>query len=206
MKNWLIALAAVAAIGSTGAAFAQQADAAAGKQKAAVCGACHGPDGNSANPEWPSLAGLGERYIAAQLTAFKKGERNDPLMSPQAQPLSEQDIRDLAAYFATQTMKPGEADESLVKAGEQIYLGGIPAKGVPACAACHGPAGAGNAPSAYPRIGGQQAVYLAKQLQAYRAGTRTTDPNRMMRDIAGKLSDEEIKAVASYANGLYRRQ
>jgi|HigsolmetaAR202D_1030399.scaffolds.fasta_scaffold12703_3 Cytochrome c553 len=205
MKNWLIALAAVAAIAVTGAASAQ-GDAAAGKQKAAVCSACHGPDGNSVNPEWPSLAGLGERYIVAQLTAFKNGGRSNPLMTPQAQALSEQDIRDLAAYFASQTMKPGEADPSLVKAGEQIYLGGIGAKGVPACAACHGPTGAGNPQSAYPRIGGQQAVYLALQLQAYRSGARATDPNNMMRDIASKLSDDEIKAVAAYASGLYRRQ
>ncbi len=204
MNKWLIALVAGTALAAAGTASAQ-GDAAAGKQKAAVCAACHGADGNSGNPEWPSLAGLGAPYIVQQLQAFKEGVRKDPLMTPQAQALSEQDMLDLAAFYAAQTMQPGGADPELAEAGEQIYRGGIPAKGVPACAACHGPAGSGNPAAGYPRLGGQQPVYMVKALNAYRSGQRTTDPASMMRDIAAKLSDDEIRAVASYASGLYRR-
>lgn len=204
MNKWLIALVAGTALAAAGTVSAQ-GDAAAGKQKAAVCAACHGADGNSSNPEWPSLAGLGASYIVQQLQAFKEGVRQDPLMTPQAQTLSEQDMQDLATYFAAQTMQPGGADPELAQVGEQIFRGGIPAKGVPACAACHGPTGAGNPAAGYPRLGGQQPVYMVKALNAYRSGQRTTDPASMMRDIAAKLSDDEIRAVASYASGLYRR-
>lgn len=204
MNKWLIALVAGTALAAAGTVSAQ-GDAAAGKQKAAVCAACHGADGNSSNPEWPSLAGLGAPYIVQQLQAFKEGVRQDPLMTPQAKTLSEQDMQDLAAYFAAQTMQPGGADPELAQVGEQIFRGGIPAKGVPACAACHGPTGAGNPAAGYPRLGGQQPVYMVKALNAYRSGQRTTDPASMMRDIAAKLSDDEIRAVASYASGLYRR-
>lgn len=205
MNKWLTALVAGVALVAAGNAFAQ-GDVAAGKQKAAACAACHGADGNSANPEWPSLAGLGEPYIVRQLKAFKEGTRQNPLMTPQAQPLSEQDMQDLAVYYSSLTMQPGGADPELAKVGEQIYRGGIPAKGVPACTACHGPTGAGNPAAGYPRLGGQQPVYMVNALNAYRSGQRTTDPANMMRDIASKLSDDEIRAVASYASGLYRRQ
>lgn len=204
MKRWLTTLVACAALAAAGTALAQ-GDANAGKQKAAVCSACHGADGNSSNPEWPSLAGLGERYIVQQLQLFKDDKRQNPLMSPQAKPLSEQDMQDLGAYFASQAMKPGGADPELVEVAEPIWRGGIPARNIPACAACHGPAGEGNAPAAYPRLGGQQAVYMANALHAYKSGERDTDPASIMRDIAGKLSDEEIRAIASYASGLYRR-
>jgi cytochrome c553 len=205
MNRWLTALLACAALAAAGAAYGQ-GDVAAGKQKAGACAACHGADGNSSNPQWPKLAGLGEQYIVRQLKAFKSGERQSPMMTPQAQPLNEQDMQDLAAYFSSLTMQPGAADPKLAKVGEQIYRGGIPAKGVPACAACHSPTGAGNPAAGYPRIGGQHAVYLANELSAYRAGQRTTDPAGVMRDIASGLSDDEIRAVASYASGLYRRK
>jgi cytochrome c553 len=201
MNRWLTALLACAALATTGSALAQ-GDIAAGKQKAAQCAACHGADGNSTNPEWPKLAGLGQQYIVKELKAFKSGERKNPLMTPQAQGLSEQDMQDLGAFYASLTMQPGGADEQLVRAGEQIYRGGIPAKGVPACAACHGPTGAGNAPAGYPRIGGQHAVYMSQELAAYRSGERQ---GPMMNDIASQLTDDEIRAVASYASGLYRR-
>ena len=124
MRKWFTALAACAALAMTNMAFAQ-GDAAAGKQKSTVCAACHGADGNSSNPQWPSLAQLGGPYIISQLELFKNGERKDPLMSPQAAGLSEQDMKDLAAFYDSQTIKPGGADESLVELGEQIWRGGI---------------------------------------------------------------------------------
>lgn len=203
MKRWLIMLVACAALAAAGSAFAQ-GDINAGKQKSAPCAACHGADGNSTNPEWPSLAGLGERYLVRQLQLFKNDERQNALMTPQAKPLSEQDMEDLAAYFSSLSMQPGGADPQLAEVGEQIWRGGIMERGVPACAACHGPAGEGNPPAAYPRLGGQQAVYLANSLNAYKSGERDTDPDGIMRDIASQLSAEEIRAVASYASGLYR--
>lgn len=206
MKNWLIALIATATLGfSTAHAQDESGDIARGQQLAMTCAACHGADGNSPLPEWPKLAGMGERYIIEQIRHFQTGERQDPLMTPQAQALSEQDMRDVAAYYATQRMQPGGADETLAEFGESIYRGGIMDKGVAACMACHGPAGDGIPAAGFPRIGGQHAVYVATQLQAYRAGERATDPNRMMRDVAERLSDEEIRAVSSYVEGLYRR-
>jgi cytochrome c553 len=206
MKNWLLALFAAAALGTAGSVSAQEGDIERGQAKANACAACHGADGNSQNPQWPKLAGLDQRYIFTQLQAYQSGERKDPMMTPQAQPLSEQDMRDLSAFYANQAMAPGAADEALAEQGERIYRGGIADKGVAACMACHGPAGNGIPSAGYPRIGGQHAEYVATQLQRYRAGERTTDPNRMMRDLAQRMSDEEIRAVASYVSGLYRRQ
>lgn len=200
MKNWLIAMVAGAAMAVSGA-VAAQGDAAAGKQKAAACAACHGVDGNSANPEWPKIAGLGADYFVKQLMAFQQGQRKNPLMTPVAQGLSEQDMKDLAAYYTTLTMQPGGADKSLVELGQRIYQGGLTSKGVPACAACHGPAGAGNPAAGYPRLGGQQPLYVVNQLKLYKSGERS---GAMMNDIAAKLSEEEMRAVASYASGLYR--
>lgn len=204
MRKWFTALAACAALAMTNMALAQ-GDAAAGKQKSAVCAACHGADGNSINPQWPSLAELGGPYIIQQLEHFKSGERKDPLMTPQAMALSDQDMKDLAAYYESQTIQPGGADPALVELGEQIWRGGIMARNVPACAACHGPTGEGNPAAAYPRLGGQQAVYLEKALTDFHSGARTSDPAGMMREIAAKLSADEIRAVSSYASGLYRR-
>jgi cytochrome c553 len=203
MKNWLIALVAGTALAMAGT-VAAQGDAAAGKAKSAACAACHGADGNSTAPNFPKIASLGERYIIEQLQAFKDGARVNPLMTPIAKGLSEQDMADLAAYYSTQTMLPGGADEALVELGGDIYRGGIPGKNVPACAACHGPTGAGNPAAGYPQIGGQHAVYLAQALNQYKSGERKTGP--AMTDIASKLTDEQIRAVASYASGLYRRQ
>jgi Cytochrome c553 len=175
----------------------------AGQAKSATCMACHGMDGNSANPEWPSLAGQHASYITKQLKHFKANERSNPLMSPMAMMLGDQDVEDLAVYYASTTSRPtGEAEPSKVKLGERLYRAGNPAKGVPACAGCHGPTGAGNPGAAYPRIGGQHAVYAAAQLRAYKSGARATDPNSMMRAITTKLSEDEIDAVASYLQGL----
>jgi cytochrome c553 len=174
----------------------------AGQAKAATCGACHGIDGNSVNPEWPNLAGQHETYILKQLTAFHGGNRQNPLMSPMAAILGEQDMADLAAFFSSQTVRGGETDPSRAKLGQRVYRSGNVGSKVMACAACHGPDGRGNAPAAFPSIQGQHATYVAAQLRAYKAGTRTTDPNQMMREMAAALSDEEIDAVASYVQGL----
>ena len=174
----------------------------AGKARAVVCAACHGADGNSLNPEWPSLAGQHESYIAGALQAFRKGTRQNVLMSGQAASLSDQDIVDLAAYFATQPAQPKTADPALVRTGERLYRGGNQDTATGACIACHGPTGRGNAPAAYPALAGQHANYTVAQLKAYRSGERTSDPGQMMRSIAARLTDNEIQAVASYIQGL----
>lgn len=175
----------------------------AGQAKAAsVCVACHGLDGNSVNPEWPSIAGQHAQYIVKQVKAFRAGQRNNPLMSPIAMTLTEQEVEDVAAYYATQKPKGQEADKSKVALGEQIYRGGLAANKVPACMACHGPNGRGNPASSYPSIRGQYATQISMQLQNYKKGDRKTDQNEMMRTIAAKLNDAQIAAVASYIQGL----
>lgn len=177
----------------------------AGAAKAATCVACHGPAGNSSNPEWPKLAGQGSRYTYEQLKRFKDGTRMNPLMNAQAAALSDQDMRDLAAYFAAQPFSPGVASEAAVPVAQKLYRAGDAARGVPACAACHTPDGAGVAASAYPRLGGQHAAYAAKMLRGYRdmaaQGKLEGNPG-VMAAVAAKLSDAEIEALASYINGL----
>jgi cytochrome c553 len=175
-----------------------------GQAKSATCAACHGPTGNSSNPIWPNLAGQHAKYIARQLEAFKAGERTEPTMKAMADPLSKEDIEDLAAYFSAQTPTGLEADPSKVRDGERLYRGGDMANGIAACAACHGPSGHGNPAASFPAISGQHAAYVAGQLRAYRSGTRKSDQaqNQMMRDIASALSDAQIEAVASYVQGL----
>lgn len=174
-----------------------------GQAKAAPCVACHGVNGTSVNPEWPNLAGQHETYIKRQLTAFKSDQRQNPLMTPMAKPLSDEDVADLGAFFATQKSTATlEAEPSKVALGQKLYRGGDPAKGIPACAACHSPDGGGNPAAGYAQIKGQHATYTTAQLKAYRSGTRQTDPNQMMRNVAASMSDEQIDAVASYIQGL----
>jgi cytochrome c553 len=192
----------VAVLGWTGPVHAA-GSAEAGQAKSVTCAACHGMDGNSANPEWPALAGQHSSYTLKQLKHFKVGERQNALMSPMAAILSDQDAEDVAAYFASQKrVATGETEPSKLQLGQRIFRAGLPAKGVPSCSGCHGPAGAGIAGAAFPRIGGQHAVYAAAQLRNYKSGARATDPNSMMRTIASRLSDEEIDAVASYLQGI----
>jgi cytochrome c553 len=182
----------------------------AGKAQAIVnqvCAACHAADGNSPVAVNPKLAGQIPEYLHKQLTNFKapgdkKAERNNPVMAGMVAGLSPEDMRNLAVYFAGQPAKPGAAkSKDLVALGQKIYRGGIAAKGVAACASCHGPNGAGM-PSQYPRLSGQHAGYIEGQLKAFRSGERANDPNASMRTLAGKLSDREIEAVADYAAGL----
>jgi cytochrome c553 len=172
-----------------------------------VCSACHGSDGNSVQPANPTLAGQHADYIFKQLTDFtqhggKPAQRSNPVMAGMAAPLSEENKRDLAAYFEIQKRKPRAArDPKLVKAGQAIYRGGIAARGIAACTACHGPEGAG-VPALFPRLAGQFPEYTAAQLKAFRSGERSNDPNRMMRTEAERLSDREIAALAEYLAGL----
>ena len=176
----------------------------AGRAKAITCTACHGAEGNSANPLWPNIAGQHASYIEAQLHAFKSGKRKDPLMAPQAMMLSDEDKKNLAVYFES---LPGAAqavaDPSTIKKAEALYRGGNAETGVPACLACHGPSGRGNPAAKYPAIQGQHATYTAKTLRDYASGARVSaDKTQMMRDIASRLSEEEIVALASYVQGL----
>lgn len=176
----------------------------AGKQNAAACQACHGQGG--AKPimgVYPKLSGLGERYLYDQLVAIKNNSRPIPEMTGQLDNMSEQDLRNLAAYFAQQEMVVSQADPDLVDKGAALYRGGNMASGVPACAACHSPQGKGNEPAGYPHLGGQNAEYLAKQLKAYRDGTRANSTNAsIMVDVSTRLTDAEIEAVSSYISGL----
>lgn len=187
---------------NAGAAGDQPAagNAAAGQTKAATCAACHGADGNSVSPQFPKLAGQNADYIVRELQRFKSGERKNAIMSGMAAPLSEQDMLDVAAWFSSQTVKPGEADPSLVKTGEAIYRGGDAATGVPACLACHGPDGAGNGPMLIPALAGQHAAYVVSQLQAFANGSRKSP---MMDTIAARLTPAQMQAVASYIQGLH---
>lgn len=184
-------------------------DAALGAQKAAVCAACHGMTGSSINPEWPSLAGQPPVYVIAQIKNFQQGLRTNPLMTPMAAPLGEADMADLAAHFSQQTPTGLEADPSNWKLGEKLYRGGDVSvdsfgtrRDIPACIACHGPQGRGNAPAGFPALRAQQGVYTYNQLQAFAAGTRQSAGNRIMQDIAARLTDEEMRALASYTQGL----
>jgi cytochrome c553 len=174
----------------------------AGATKAVVCQACHGQNGNSTNPEWPSLAGLGADYIAEQLANFKSGKRQNPIMMPNAMTLSADDMADLGAYFGGQVNTGLEADPSYWKAGEKLYRGGDPSRGIPACMACHGPTGAGNGPAKFPALRGQHSVYVIKQLHDYASGARTTGPNGIMQTIAKRLSEDDMRDLASYVQGI----
>ncbi len=186
-------------------AFAE-GDAAAGQQKAATCAACHGIDGNSTVANWPKLAGQHPDYLARQTTLIRDGARPVPEMQALVASLDEQDIEDLSAYFSQQAPKPAAADESLVAAGEALYRGGNAEEGIPACIACHGPAGEGIPLAGYPKLSGQHATYTANMLKKFRAGDtwgEDDSPSQVMVGVARYLTDDEIEAVASYVEGLH---
>ena len=188
------------------------AAATAGEAKAAVCTACHGVNGNSVNPEWPNLAGQGSAYIKEQLKLFRAGHRNNLVMYPLAVALTDDDIRDLAAYYSRQTPTGLEADPATVKAGEALYRGGDRARNIPSCASCHGPRGVGMTTAGYPTLRGQHATYTIKALNDYATEQRYVDVNtgektrsrngHMMTSIAKRLTDEDKAALASYIQGL----
>ena len=190
-------------LGLTGVAQAA-GDAEAGQGKVAVCGACHGADGNSPAPNFPKLAGQGERYLLKQLHDIKSGNRQVVEMTGMLDNLSDQDLEDIAAYFSSQKMSVGAADPKLVERGEALFRGGKLEEGMPACTGCHSPNGAGIAAAGFPHLGGQHAQYVAKQLTDFREGNRTNDGDAMtMRAIAAKLSNKDIEAVSSYIQGLH---
>lgn len=200
----------------TGAAFSAQAETVPAKGDAAkaqnianqVCAACHAADGNSVAPANPKLAGQPAEYITKQLQNFKlglqdpnkDGARKSPVMGAMTAALSAEDMLNLGAYYASKTIKAGTTKAPFAD-GQKVYRGGNAATGVPACAACHGPAGAGM-PSQYPRLGGQHADYVLAQLKAFRSGDRANDAGKVMRTIANKMSDQEMQAVANYVAGL----
>jgi len=199
-RLWILAISISGAIVSNSALPAGSVE--AGATKAVVCQACHGANGNSTNPDWPSLAGIGADYIADQLKNFKEGKRTNPVMMPNVAALSPEDMADLGAYFDSLTNTGLEADPSYWQAGEKLYRAGDSARSIPACMACHGPTGRGNEPAKFPALRGQQAVYVSKQLNDYASGARSTGPNDIMQTIAKRLSPEDIRNLASYLQGI----
>jgi len=202
MNKWFVFVVIFTFAGGMSQTFAA-GDAVAGKTASAICAGCHGADGNSVNPEWPKLAGQGAAYLVKQLSDFKAGKRKNATMAPMAAPLGDKDRADLAAYFSGQKRTPGSADRKLAELGQKIYRGGNPVSGVSACTGCHGPTGAGNPVAKFPAIGRQQAKYVENQLHAFASGERHNDSNRMMRNLAGKMTEKEIQAVASYVQALH---
>jgi len=190
-------------------------DASAGESKAMTCAACHGSDGNSVNPAWPKLAGQGEKYLMKQLLDIKSGARNVPEMTGIVAGMSDQDLQDVAAYYAQGTMQLSGAnadDADLLAEGEKLFRAGDAKRGIAACIGCHSPTGAGNAPAGFPRLSGQHAQYVAAQLSNFRTGAddpthakaRTNDgDSRIMRDVAATLSDRQIRALANYIAGVH---
>ncbi len=201
MNKWALAAALIAAwfVSPVNAA----GDAAAGQAKAAVCSACHGGDGKAIQSTYPNLAAQHPQYLAKQLTDYRDGNRVNALMSGQAANLSDQDILDLAAYYGAMDKIEGVATEENLELGKNIYRGGITSAGVAACAACHGPAGDGNGPAAWPMLSGQNADYTADQLRYFRSAERANDPAAMMRGVSERMTDTEITAVANYIAGLH---
>ena len=185
---------------STAAKAIYAGDVKAGQEKSAMCASCHGVDGNSAIGLYPSLAGQSANYIAKQLADFKSNERKDPVMAGMVAALSEQDMNDLAAYFAVQTPTVGKGETST--AGKKLYFGGDAKKGITACVACHGVAGKGMAQAGFPALAGQHGDYLKKQIASFRDGSRGNDRNSMMQDIAIKLSDSDIEELIQYISSL----
>lgn len=195
---------AAAPVAASAAGKTTAGDASAGKSKATVCAACHGPHGNTPNnPQWPKIAGQNAEYIAKQLHDMKSGKRKNPPMAGIVANLSDQDIADLAAYYASLPMSGGYAAKEEVALGQKIYRGGDRERHIPACMGCHSPMGAGNPPAAFPRLAGQHAPYVVAQLQAFQSQQRDNDPNKMMRDTTMFMSEKEMKAVASYIAGLH---
>lgn len=175
----------------------------AGQEKSALCAGCHNADGNSLVPMFPKLAELDAGYITRQLKAFRAGERQDQVMAPMAAALTDEDIRDIAAYYSAQkrTLDLPAAPPEIVAKGEKLFRGGQGAS-VPACAGCHGARGDGMPQAGYPYLRGQHADYVAKQLRDFKSGARNTDAAKMMRITTARMTDEEIDAVAQYISGL----
>jgi cytochrome c553 len=208
MKKILLPLTLL--FGLIGTAQAFDGDAEAGKAKSAVCAACHSADGNSVVDMYPKIAGQHAPYLYKQLLNYKQGMetggkqgRNNSIMFGMVAALSDQDMKDLAAYFASQKMKSGTTPENVITRGEQLYRGGDAERGIAACIACHGPRGAGSSLGGFPKISFQHANYLKTTLQEFRSGQRANDLNGMMQDIAKKLTDDDIEVLSQYLGGLH---
>lgn len=212
--NQTLAIGIISAI----AIFASQAsmaigDATAGKGKVQTCTACHGADGNGIAPNFPNIAAQGESYLVKQLKDFKSNARKDPTMNAMVMTLDDQGMEDVAAFYASQKIKPKQADPKQVTMGKAIYKGGVMETKIPACMGCHGLTGSGNPGSSYPQLSSQSATYIEKQLKDFRSAAqnpnqetapvgRYNDPSAMMRNAVKNLNDYEIKAVAQYIQGL----
>lgn len=171
-----------------------------GQVTSSVCQGCHGPDGNSFSPDWPNLASQNASYLFKQIHDFQSGARKDPTMSTMVIGLAEKDIADIAAYFSAQAVKADAASQSA--AGKKLYMGGNSYTHLPACAGCHGPNGAGNGPGAIPHLAGQKVGYVTKALRDFKSGTRSNDRNQIMQDVAAKMSEKEIAALAQFLAGM----
>ena len=177
-----------------------------GKEKSATCAECHGSAGVSMNPEWPKLAGQHAKYLETQLYEFQKGPdgtRNNAIMYGIALALSKEDIEDISAYYASLDVSIGLTDDAYLKDGQNIYRGGNMEYKIQACMACHGPNGQGNSLAGIPSLSGQHSEYIYQQLKKFQSTDRANDYNKMMRNIASRMSDKEMKAVAKYLEGLY---
>ncbi len=178
-------------------------DAAEGQKKAAACGACHGADGNTPLPAHPKLAGQKANYTIKQLKDFKSGARDNAIMAGQAAMLSDQDMMDIAAFYNSIDVQYAAVPDKYIQMGQNLYRAGDAAKQIPACSACHGPQGNGLEAAGFAALGGQKPDYTIAQLKAFRDGVRGNDSNRMMRNIAAKLTDEQIEALSYYLVGLH---
>jgi len=181
----------------------QAGDAAKGQAKTAVCAGCHSADGNSAIPNYPKLAGQGEKYLIKQLHDFKSKKRDNATMYPMTANLSDEDMANIAAYFASQKVQHLAVDQKYIQIAEKLYRGGDSDRDIPACMACHGAHGDGIATAGFPAIGGQNPEYTIATLKAFRSGDRANDKNEIMRDVVAKMSDDQITALAYYLAGLH---
>lgn len=179
-----------------------QGDPAAGQAKSALCATCHGADGNSVLAINPKLAGQNASYIVKQLIDFKSGARPGPTMAAMVLALSEEDMADIAAWYASQTVTLQGADPQAIELGASLYRAGNKQLAVAACSACHSPTGQGNAPAGFPALSGQHPEYTLQQLKDFRAGIRQNDNSGMMRTVVERLTDRELEALASYVSGL----
>jgi len=205
MKHWLKLIINLFWLNLLPSVLLAQTDVVAGSSNNGfLCASCHGENGKGMVPNYGKLAGQNEKYLLKQMQAFASGQRNNLLMQTIATQLTAEETKDLAAFFAKQSFNPDFANRALANRGQLLYRHGANKSRLPACMACHGPAGEGNAMAGIPALAGQYAAYTTTQLLAYRSNIRKTDINHVMHDIAARLSDDDIAALASYLQGLHR--
>ena len=202
MKKTVIAVLVTAFAGLIPNLLLAEGDAAAGQAKSALCGSCHGVDGNSLMAMNPKLAGQSARYMVKQLQEFKSGARESAIMASMVLSLSDQDMEDIAAWYSSQQPTIQGANPESIELAERLYRGGNSEIAVAACSACHSPTGKGNAPAGFPLLSGQHAEYTLQQLKNFRSGARQNDGSAMMRTVVERLTDKELEALASYVSGL----